>query len=196
MPRKKSVGGRKRTVLTTNYLLERANRRLINLEKANLGGKYASKQLIKGLQGQKSVRIGSRKLRNRIKVIKKLNISEKRYIDKRLRQFLTAETSTPTGIKRKRVETRDNVLQGLSKLVDRELTDQDLDDFYDLIEDEDFQVLADMISDSDIYVLVDEAKHRNIKDPNDFIRLLNKHMTSNTKEVRDKATKLFNKFIK
>lgn len=196
MPRKKSVGGRKRTVLTTNYLLERANRRLINLEKANLGGKYASKQLIKGLQGQKSVRIGSRKLRNRIKVIKKLNISEKRYIDKRLRQFLTAETSTPTGIKRKRVETRDNVLQGLSKLVDRELTDQDLDDFYDLIEDEDFQGLADMISDSDIYVLVDEAKQRNIKDPNDFIRLLNKHMTSNTKEVRDKATKLFNKFIK
>lgn len=196
MPRKKSAGGRKRTVLTTNYLLERANKRLINLEKANLGGRYASKQLIKGLQGQKSVKIGSRKVRNRIKVIKKLNISEKRYIDKRLRQFLSAETSTPTGIKRKRAETRDNVLQGLSKLVDRELSDQDLDDFYELIEDEDFQGLADMISDSDIYVLVDEAKQRNITDPNDFIRLLNKHMTSNTKEVRDKATKLFNKFIK
>ena len=82
MPRKRSAGGRKRTVLTTNYLLERANKRLINLEKANLGGKYASKQLIQGLQGQKSVKIGSRKLRNRIKVIKKLNINDKRYIDK------------------------------------------------------------------------------------------------------------------
>ena len=36
MPRKKSVGGRKRTDLTTNYLLERANKKLVNLERANL----------------------------------------------------------------------------------------------------------------------------------------------------------------
>jgi hypothetical protein len=47
-----------------------------------------------------------------------------------------------------------------------------------------------------MYVLVDEAKQKNIKNPKDFEKLLNKHMTSNTKEVRDKATRLFNKFIK
>lgn len=196
MPRKKSVGGRKRTVPSTSYLVERANRRLVRLERANLGGKYASKQLIQGLQQQKGVRIGSRKARNRIKVIKKLNITEKRYVDKRLKQFLQSETSTPTGINRKRAEVRDNVLQGLSKLLDRKLTDQDLDDFYDLVENEDFQGLADMIGDSEMYVLVDEAKQKDIKNPNDFIKLLNKHMTSNTKEVRDKAKRLFNAFVK
>ena len=196
MPRKKSVGGRKRTVPTTNYLLERANKRLINLERANLSNKYASRELLKSLQGQKGVRIGSRKARNRIKVIRSLNITEKRFVNKKLQQFIEAETSTPTGIKRKRAETRDNVLQGLSKLVDRKLTKQDLDDFYDLIENEDFQGLADMIGDSEMYVLVDEAKQKNIKNPNDFVKLLNKHMTSNTKEVRDKATRLFNKYVK
>ena len=196
MPRKKSVGGRKRTVPTTNYLLERANKRLINLERANLSNKYASRELLKSLQGQKAVRIGSRKERNRIKVIRSLNITEKRFVNKKLRQFIEAETSTPTGIKRKRAETRENVLQGLSKLVDRKLTEQDLDDFYYLIENEDFQGLADMIGDSEMYVLVDEAKQKNIKNPNDFVKLLNKHMTSNTKEVRDKATRLFNKYVK
>ena len=196
MPRKKSVGGRKRTVPTTNYLLERANKRLINLERANLSNKYASRELLKSLQGQKAVRIGSRKARNRIKVIRSLNITEKRFVNKKLRQFIEAETSTPTGIKRKRAETRENVLQGLSKLVDRKLTEQDLDDFYYLIENEDFQGLADMIGDSEMYVLVDEAKQKNIKNPNDFVKLLNKHMTSNTKEVRDKATRLFNKYVK
>lgn len=196
MPRKKSVGGRKRTVQTTSYLLERANRKLVNLERANLGGTYASKQLLQSLQGNKAVRIGSRKARNRIKVIRSLNITQKRFVNKKLRQFIESETSTPTGIKRKRAETRDNVLQGLSKLVDRKLTKQDLDDFYDLVENEDFQGLADMIGDSEMYVLVDEAKQKNIKNPKDFEKLLNKHMTSNTKEVRDKATRLFNKFIK
>ena len=196
MPRKKSVGGRSRTVPTTGYLLERANRKLINLEKANLGGTYASKQLLQSLQSHKAVKIGSRKARNRIKVIRSLNITEKRFVNKKLRQFVEAETSTPTGIKRKRDEIRENVLQGLSKLVDRQLTKQDLDDFYDLVENEDFQGLADMIGDSEMYVLVDEAKQKNLKNPKDFEKLLNKHMTSNTKEVRDKATRLFNKFIK
>lgn len=196
MPRKKSVGGRSRTVPTTGYLLERANRKLINLERANLGGTYASKQLLQSLQSHKAVKIGSRKARNRIKVIRSLNITEKRFVNKKLRQFVEAETSTPTGIKRKRAEIRENVLQGLSKLVDRQLTKQDLDDFYDLVENEDFQGLADLIGDSEMYVLVDEAKQKNLKNPKDFEKLLNKHMTSNTKEVRDKATRLFNKFIK
>ena len=196
MPRKKSVGGRARTVPTTGYLLERANRRLINLERANLSNTYASKQLIQSLQGQKKVKIGSRKAKNRIKVIRSLNVREKRFINKKLSTFIESETSTPTGIKRKRAETRDNVLQGLSKLLDRQLTNQDLDDFYDLVENEDFQGLADMIGDSEMYVLVDEAKQKNIKNSKDFEKLLNKHMTSNTKEVRDKATRLFNKFIK
>lgn len=196
MPRKKSVGGRARTVPTTGYLLERANRKLINLERANLSNTYASKQLLQSLQSHKAVKIGSRKARNRIKVIRSLNITEKRFVNKKLRQFVESETSTPTGIKRKRAETRENVLQGLSKLVDRQLTKEDLDDFYDLIENDDFQGLADMIGDSEMYVLVDEAKQKNIKNPNDFTKLLNKHMTSNTKEVRDKATRLFNKFIK
>lgn len=196
MPRKKSVGGRARIVPTTAYLLERANKKLINLERANLSGTYSSKQLIQSLQGNKAVKIGSRKARNRIKVIRSLNVTQKRFVNKKLRQFVESETSTPTGIKRKRAETRDNVLQGLSKLVDRKLTKQDLDDFYDLVENEDFQCLADMIGDSEMYVLVDEAKQKNIKNSKDFEKLLNKHMTSNTKEVRDKATRLFNKFIK
>lgn len=196
MPRKKSVGGRARTVPTTSYLLERANRRLSNLERANLSGTYASKQLLQSLQGNKSVRIGSRKARNRIKVIRSLSASEKRFVNKKLQQFVKAETSTPTGIRRKRAETRDNVLQGLSKLVDRKLTEQDLDDFYDLVENEDFQDLADMIGDSEMYVLVDEAKQKNLNNQKDFEKLLNKHMTSNTKEVRDKAKRLFNAFIK
>lgn len=196
MPRKKSVGGRKRTDLTTNYLLERANKKLVNLERANLSGKYASRELIRSLQGHKAVKVGSRKARNRIKVIRSLNIREKKFVNKKLREFVQSDTSTTTGIKRKRAETRDNVLQGLSKLVDRELTKEDLDDFYDLIENEDFQGLADKIGDSEMYVLVDEAKQRNIDNPNDFVKLLNKHMTSNTKEVRDKATRLFNKYVK
>lgn len=192
MPRKRSVGGRKRTVLTTNYLLERANKRLINLEKANLGGKYASKQLIQGLQGQKSVKIGSRKLRNRIKVIKKLNINDKRYIDKRLKQFLRAETSTPTGVK----QVRENTRRGLEKMLNRTLTDEDLDDIFTLMHDPQYNYFKEKIGYEKVISLVDEAKQKNVKDVNGFIEMLKSHMTVNSKETRELATKLYNKFVK
>ena len=192
MPRKKSVGGRSRTVPSTSYLLERANKRLINLERANLGGKYASKQLIQGLQGHKAVTIGSRKVRNRIKVIKSLNINDKRYIDKRLKQFLRAETSTPTGVR----QVRENTRHGLEKLLDRKLSDQDLDDIFTLMHDPQYNYFKEKIGYEKVVSLVDEAKQKEVKTSDEFIEMLKSHMTVNSKETRQLATKLFNKFVK
>lgn len=192
MPRKKSVGGRSRTVPTTNYLLERANRKLINLERANLGGKYASKQLIQGLREQKAVKIGSRKARKRIKVIKSLNINEKRFIDKRLKQFLRAETSTPTGVR----QVRENTRQGIEKMLNRTLTDEELDDIFTLMNDPDYNYFKEKIGYEKVLALVDEAKQKEVKSSDEFIEMLSSHMTVNSKETRKLATKLFNKFVK
>lgn len=192
MPRKKSVGGRSRTVPTTGYLLERANRRLINLERANLAGKYASKQLIQGLQEQSKVKIGSRKARNRIKVIRKLNLNEKRFVDKRLKQFLRAETSTPTGVR----QVRENTRKGLEKLLNHKLTDEDLDDIFTLMNDPQYNYFKEKIGYEKVVSLVDEAKQKEVKTSDEFIEMLKSHMTVNSKETRKLATKLFNKFVK
>ena len=192
MPRKKSVGGRSRVVPTTGYLLERANKRLINLERANLGGKYASKQLIQGLQEQSKVKIGSRKARNRIKVIRKLNLNEKRFVDKRLKQFLRAETSTPTGVR----QVRENTRHGLEKLLNKKLSDQDLDDIFTLMNDPQYNYFKEKIGYEKVLSLVDEAKQKEVNNADDFIKMLESHMTVNSKETRDLATKLFNKFVK
>ena len=192
MPRKKSVGGRARTVPTTGYLLERANKRLINLERANLGGKYASKQLIQGLQEQSKVKIGSRKARNRIKVIRKLNLNEKRFVDKRLKQFLRAETSTPTGVR----QVRENTRHGLEKLLNKKLSDQDLDDIFTLMNDPQYNYFKEKIGYEKVLSLVDESKQKEVNNADDFIKMLESHMTVNSKETRDLATKLFNKFVK
>ena len=192
MPRKKSVGGRKRTDLTTNYLLERANKKLVNLERANLGGKYASKQLIQGLQEQSKVKIGSRKARNRIKVIRKLNLNEKRFVDKRLKQFLRAETSTPTGVR----QVRENTRKGLEKLLNHKLSDEDLDDIFTLMNDPQYNYFKEKIGYEKVLSLVDEAKQKEVKTSNEFIEMLKSHMTVNSKETRALATKLFNKFVK
>lgn len=192
MPRKKSVGGRARTVPTTGYLLERANKRLINLERANLGGKYASKQLIQGLKEQKGIRIGSRKARKRIKVIKTLNLNEKRYVDKRLKQFLGAETSTPTGVR----QVRENTRLGIEKMLNRTLTDEELDDIFTLMHDPNYNYFKEKIGYEKVLALVDEAKQKEVKSSDEFIEMLSSHMTVNSKETRQLATRLYNKFVK
>ena len=195
MARKKSVGGRSRTTNTLYYNLERTNRKLRKLQRANLAGKYASKTLIQSLRGTAGVKIGRRKAKNIIAVNRQLSHNQKLYINKRLKQFVESETSTPTGIKRKRAETKENVLKGLSKLVDRELDDEDLDDFYDLVESDEFSYFADKIGSSEAYTLLDDAKQNSFGEK-EFRSQLKTKMTLNSKEARDKATRLYNKYVK
>lgn len=195
MARKKSVGGRSRTTKTLYYNLERTNRKLRNLQRANLAGKYASKTLIQSLRGTAGVKIGKRKAKNIIAVTRQLSHNERLYVNKRLKQFVESETSTPSGIKRKRAETKENVLKGLSKLVDRELDEEDLDDFYDLVESEEFSYFADKIGSSEAYTLLDDAK-QNTFGEKEFKSQLRTKMTLNSKEARDKATRLYNKYVK
>lgn len=131
-------------------------------------------------------------MRNRIKVIKKLNINDKRYIDKRLKQFLRAETSTPTGVK----QVRENTRRGLEKMLNRTLTDEDLDDIFTLMHDPQYNYFKEKIGYEKVISLVDEAKQKNVRDVNGFIEMLKSHMTVNSKETRELATKLYNKFVK
>lgn len=195
MARKKSVGGRSRTTNTLYYNLERTNRKLRKLQRANLAGKYASKTLIQSLRGTAGVKIGKRKAKNIIAVTRQLSHNQKLYVNKRLKQFVESETSTPTGIKRKRAETKENVLKGLSKLVDRELDEEDLDDFYDLVESDEFSYFADKIGSSEAYTLLDDAKQNSFGEK-EFKSQLKTKMTLNSKEARDKATRLYNKYVK
>ena len=133
----------------------------------------------------------------RVKVtvnVKKLNASQIRYYQKVFNSFLESKTSSPIGIEDNQVKTREKLKQSLSEITDNDISDQDIEDFYDLVENEDFRYLADKIGDSDIYILVNEAKSREL-DESGFINMLEQYMTVNTKEVRDKASNLYKKFV-
>ena len=82
----------------------------------------------------------------------------------------------------------------MSEITDEDISEQDVEDFYTLVEDNDFRYLADKIGDSDIYILVNEAKSRDL-DESGFVNMLEQYMTVNTKEARDAASNLYNKFV-
>lgn len=206
MARKKSVGGRARGVTAINKLqrdIDKTNRRLNALDKANSYGKYSSKKLLRQVSNNKLLKY-DRKSKNKLKLnlslaksksSESLKKSELRLLDKQLKEFLKSQTSTPIGLKRAMENTRKEVKAGLSRLTDKDISDEDLEDFYELLYSDDFNYFSDKIGDSEVYVLIDEAKDKSSSEE-DFIALLNRYITVNSEEAREKAKNLYDKYVK
>lgn len=189
MPRKKGPSGRGRKQLSLGYVVERTNKKLYKLEKESLNNRYAGRHLTKALGLSDKVTINRKKgSKQRIKVSKHLNMSEKRYLNKRMQRFLKAQTSTIEGI----MKTRENVRKGFSKLVDKQLEDEDLDLIYDILEDPDFKTLHEKVGDSDLIKLIYEFKEMKNQTMESFKKLItDQKMTANTKETQDAIEKLY-----
>lgn len=194
---RKRIKGRARVPTPADKLLrsiEMTNRKLNRLESAGVYGKYASKKLLRTIRNESPIKYNMGK---RVKVtvnVKKLNPSQIRYYQKVFNTFLESKTSTSIGIKDKESKAREKLKQSLSEITDEDISEQDVEDFYTLVEDNDFRYLADKIGDSDIYILVNEAKSRDL-DEEGFTKMLEQYMTVNTKEARDAASNLYNKFV-
>lgn len=201
MARKKSVGGRARQVQSLAYQVERANRQLRKLEQAGELSTYSARKLQKNIAPTRGVTVSRRTSRKRptqkrIKVSSAIARGDKLYLQKQLKTFLESETATTTGVRRKRERVRKNIRKGLGELVDRRLTNKDVDDFYDLLYDEDFKYFSDKMSESDVYALLDEAKEEN-RNVRGFIKNLEtEQMTMNSAEAQEKAKRLYRKFKK
>ena len=196
MPRQR-IKGRERTPTASSKLLrsvEMVNKKLNQLERAGLYGKYAYKKLYRSIQNEPKIKYNRGKKSKITVQVKQMNSSQIRYYTKIFDTFLKSKTSSPIGIRETQSKTAEKLKQSLSEITDSDIDDEDIEDFYSLVQDEDFRYLADKIGDSDIYILVNEARERNLKETG-FAKLLEQYMTLNTQEIRDAALNLYNKFV-
>ena len=199
MPRKKSTSGRARTATSESKLiltLDKVNRKLHQLDINQVYGKYSAKKMLQIVQRESNNIKYNKQKKEQIRVnVKKLTASQIRYYQKVFDSFLKSKTSTLIGIKEVRTKTEQKLKQSLGELVDKEITDQDIDDFYSIVADDDFRYIADKIGDSLEYILIDQMKAMNGSEE-DLIKLLSQFMTVNSEEIRQKASRLYNKYIK
>lgn len=193
---RKRTLGRARTGSSISVSIERTNRKLKSLQSSGLLGKYASKELISALKNNPNV-IFDKSKKNQIIKLKTSDISpsQARYLQKSLKKFIQNKTSTPMGIMDVRSRSRETLKETLTQLTDDVITDSDLEDFYDLVVDDDYKYFADKVPDSlEIFILINEAKEQNLSEEG-FIELLKKYMTLNSQEAREKASRLYNKWV-
>ena len=99
------------------------------------------------------------------------------------------------GITDVRRRSRETLKETLTQLTDDAISDSDLDDFYDLIVEDDYKYFADKVPDSlEIFILINEARDKNLTEDG-FIDLLKKYMTINSEDARQRASRLYNKWI-
>ena len=193
--RKRTVG-RSRTGTSIYASLEKTNRKLKSLQSKGLLGKYASKELLNALNNQPNIIINKSK---KVKIVKlnRFNISnaEARAIQKTLKKFIQNKSSSVLGISDIRRKSRQTLKETLTQITDSDINEKDLDDFYDLVVEDDYKYFADKVPDSlEIFILINEAKEQNLSEEG-FVELLKKYMTLNSQEAREKASRLYNKWV-
>lgn len=199
MPRKRTTG-RARAVTGTSRVqleLERVNRKLNTLAKSGQYGSYASKRLINVLsEDQRVVIKKSRRGRRQVIIqgVKVLSQSQSRYYAKTLREFRTAKTSTPLGIRETRRKAEEKLKQSLGNITNKTITTKDVDDFYSIVSDADYKKIVEKILPSEFYVIVTTAKRNGYKEEQ-FIDLLSSYVTDSDEDLRKIASRLYKKFV-
>ena len=195
---RKRIKGRTRTATKESRLLltlDKVNQKLHQLDVNQVYGKYSSKKMLAIVRRESKISYNKQK-KEQIRVnVNELTSSQIRYYQKVFDSFLKSKTSTPIGIREVRTKTEQKLKQSLRELVDKDITDEDVDDFYTIVQDEDFRYIADKIGDSLEYILTDQIKSSQGSEE-DFVNLLSNFMTVNTEELREKATRLYNKYVR
>ena len=203
MARKRSASGRSRAKTIENQLqlqAEKINKRLRSLEKAGNLGKYKTRELMRFAQTNPYVVFkkskGSKRHRILIKKVK-MSIAQARLIKKKFSEVLKSKVFSNIGIKKVRQETRKSLAETLSGQLDKPITDEDLDRFYDIAEYADKvnqESILDKIDPSEFNALVNVAREKRMSLPS-WVNMLSEYVQINNDYMKKEAEELYYKYV-
>ena len=181
---------RAKMISETRKLVDETNRRLKGLENAGYKGSWASKKLIS--------RLNSKKLKSykkgKVVVDKTLTNTQLVGVQKALRQFLDSKTSKAKGIR----DTRDATIKSLQATLSKDkqslVTEEDAEFYYDMLGESDFEYFADKIGASTMWSLIEDAIEEGDTESS-WLNRLGRYITLNDLDVRDRAIRLYDKYI-
>lgn len=179
------------------------NRRFRFLEKAGEYGNFkAQKDLIAFAKDNPDLKLTKEKGTNKHTLTyqpsDKSNMANLRLIKRRLDKSLESRTFSVREIRKMRKETRESLRTTLSGVVSRDITDKDLDRFYELAEyskEERENSITEQLDPSDMFILIDVAKE-NKSSKNDWLKLVRNYADIKSEYMRNQAEELYNKYVR
>lgn len=187
----------KKLLQETQQMVDKVNKRLRNLERGGNYYSYSSKKLFnrldtKNLDVLQKTRKG--KHITSVKLTKQLTNTDLHAVQKASRQFLVSATSTSRGIEKVAEQTKKSMYETLKIAPDSKISKEDVETYYEMLGNSDFDYFNDKIGASAMWSLMEDAKEMDLSE-NEFISLLNKYITINDEDVRNKAIRLYNKYV-
>ena len=182
---------RARLIAETRKMVEQANKRLKGLKNAGYKGPWASKKLVNRID-TKVLKAWNKKVK--IQLNKNLTNTQLKAIQKATDQFLKSKTSTIKGIRDTESATIKSIQATLSDEKRGLVTKEDAEFYYDMFGNDDFNFFADKIGASTLWMLIDEAIENNDSE-DDWISRLGRYITLDDLDIRDRAIRLYNKYI-
>ena len=174
----------------TRKLVNKANARLDSLQRRYKSGTWATKKLANRLTSNK-MNMWSKQ--GKIKLGKNPTKAQMIGLNKAINQFLNSKTSTKKGIseiKSKQIES----IRLKRNIEDEEFTEEDAEDFYDMFGNDDFQYFANKIGASKLQeIIYDSIRDNDSED--DFLSRLELYIELNDLDIREKAIRLYNKYV-
>lgn len=133
---------------------------------------------------------------NRVIIPKKAKEIELLNILKESKKFLESKAGTKKGIEEIKQRAKTTLKETLSD-IDVNITNQDIDDYYSMFEDNDFNnfIKETGLTASEVWAIMDDAI-RNGDSENNFINRLNTFINIQDEDIRNRAIRLYNKYIK
>ena len=173
----------------TRKLVSKANARLDSLQRRYRTGTWASKKLANRLSSNK-LNMWTKK--GKIKTGKNLTKAQLIGLNKAINQFLNSQTSTKKGIsswKKNQVESIK-----LNRSDDPDFTEEDAEDFFEMFGDNDFDFFASKIGASALQEIIYDAMRENDSE-DEFVARLSLYIEINDLDIREKAIRLYEKYV-
>lgn len=177
----------------TLELASKVNRRLKGLKNAGYRGTWASKKLINRVDT--TVLKGWTKSQGgKVKVQKGLTQTQYLNLQKAMQQFLRSKTSKAKGIEETKRKTIKAIRKTLSDDKQGLVSEDDAEFYYDMLGDSDFDYFADKIGASTLWSLIEDSIEANDTEDR-WIKRLSIYITFNDLDVRERAIRLYEKYI-
>ena len=166
------------------------NQRIKSIEK-----KYKNGEFTWGITKLKNM-LGNYFKKGKIVIPKQPSLIELLDITKETKKFLDSKYSTKKGIE----ETKRKAKQGIKENLaaeDEDITDEDVEDYISMFNDNDFTsfLSATGMKASEVWDILDEAKENNDSEDK-FLSRLSMYTTIVDEDIRNKAIRLYNKYVR
>ena len=166
------------------------NQRIKSIEK-----KYKNCEFTWGITKLKNM-LGNYFKKGKIVIPKQPSLIELLDITKETKKFLDSKYSTKKGIEEIKRKAKQGIKENLSA-EDKDITDEDIEDYVSMFYDNDFTSFlnATGMKASEVWDILDEAKENNDSEDR-FLNRLSMYTTIVDEDIRNKAIRLYNKYVR